>query len=99
MTITYANGTVRKAIMLSHKQDEIRAVTSASDDAQILRRVEDTWFSEGLRRLRRLRSRAPPTLLPPHDIIRIASCPSYRTGENRAGIHRLGCTQGTGNRG
>jgi hypothetical protein len=46
MTITYANGTVRKAIMLSHEQDEIRAVTCASDDAQILRRVKGTWFSE-----------------------------------------------------
>jgi hypothetical protein len=46
MTITYANGTVCKAIMLSHEQDEIRAVTSASDDAQILRRVKGMWFSE-----------------------------------------------------
>jgi hypothetical protein len=46
MTIKCANGTVCKAIMLSHDQDEIRAVTAGSDDAQILRRVKGTWFSE-----------------------------------------------------
>jgi hypothetical protein len=46
MTIKYPNGAVCKAIMLSHDQDEIRAVTAGSDDAQILRRVKSTWFSE-----------------------------------------------------
>ena len=46
MTIKYPNGSVCEAIMLSHDQDEIRAVTAGSDDAQILRRVKGTWFSE-----------------------------------------------------
>jgi hypothetical protein len=46
MIIKYASGTVCKAIMLSHDQDEIRAVTAGSDNAQILRRVKGTWFSE-----------------------------------------------------
>jgi hypothetical protein len=46
MTIKYANGTVCKAIMLSHDEDEIRAVTAGSDNAQILRRVKGTWFKE-----------------------------------------------------
>ena len=46
MTIKYANGTVCKAIMLSHDEDEIRAVTAGSDNAQILRRVKGTWFTE-----------------------------------------------------
>jgi hypothetical protein len=48
MTIKYANGTVCKAIMLSHDQDEVRAGTAGSDDAQILRRVKGTWFSEAI---------------------------------------------------
>ena len=46
MTIKYPNGAVCEAIMLSHDQDEIRAVTAGSDDAQILRQVKGTWFSE-----------------------------------------------------
>jgi hypothetical protein len=46
MTIKYANGAVCKSIILSHDQDEIRAVAAASDDAQIFRRVKSTWFSE-----------------------------------------------------
>jgi hypothetical protein len=48
MTIKYANGTVCKAIVLSHDQDEVRAGTAGSDDAQILRRVKGTWFSEAI---------------------------------------------------
>jgi hypothetical protein len=48
MTIKYANGTVCNAIMLSHDDDEVRAGTAGSDDAQILRRVKGTWFSEAI---------------------------------------------------
>jgi hypothetical protein len=46
MTIKYANGTASIAMILSHEQDEIRAVICGSDDVQIFRRVKGTWFSE-----------------------------------------------------
>jgi hypothetical protein len=46
MTIKYANGTGCKAVLLSHEHDEIRALLSGSDDVEILRRLNGTWFSE-----------------------------------------------------
>ena len=46
MTITYANGTGCKALLLSHGRDEIRALIFGSDDVKILWRVNGTWFSE-----------------------------------------------------
>ena len=46
MTITYANGKVSKALVLSHEEDEIRTIAAGSDDIMTFTRVQGTWFSE-----------------------------------------------------
>jgi hypothetical protein len=46
MTITYANGTVLKAIVLSHGEHEIRAVAGGRDDVLVFTRIHGTWISE-----------------------------------------------------
>ena len=48
MTITYPNGTVQKAIVLSHEEHEIRAVAAGCDDVLVFTRIEGTWISEEL---------------------------------------------------
>jgi hypothetical protein len=48
MTITYANGTALKAIMLSREEDEIRAIPAGSDDVLAFTRVHGTWISEDI---------------------------------------------------
>ena len=45
MTITYANGTILKAIVLSHEEDEIRAIASSCDDVLVFSRIHGTWIS------------------------------------------------------
>jgi hypothetical protein len=46
VTITYRNGTVLRAILLSHKEDEIRAIAPDCDDALAFSCVRGTWISE-----------------------------------------------------
>jgi hypothetical protein len=46
MTITYANGNVSKALVLSHQEDEIRAIAAVSDDVMTFTRFQGTWISE-----------------------------------------------------
>jgi len=46
MTITYPNGTVVEAIVLSHQEHEVRAVAPGRDDVLIFTRVQGTWISE-----------------------------------------------------
>ena len=48
MTITYPDGTVRNALVLSHKDLEIRAIAAGGDDVMVFTRLQDTWFSEDL---------------------------------------------------
>jgi hypothetical protein len=48
MTITYPNGTVLKAIALSHENNEIRAVTAGCDDVLVFTYVQGIWTSEDL---------------------------------------------------
>ena len=48
MTITYPNGTVRKAIVLSHEDNELRAAAAGCDDVLTFTRVEGIWISEDL---------------------------------------------------
>ena len=48
MTITYPNGTVRKAIVLSHEDSELRATAAGCDDVLTFTRVEGIWISEDL---------------------------------------------------
>ena len=48
MTITYANGTALKAIVLSHEEEEIRAIAAGSDDVLAFTRFQGTWFSEAI---------------------------------------------------
>ena len=48
MTITYLNGTVLDAIVLSHEENAIRAITPSCEDVLVFIRVHGTWISEGL---------------------------------------------------
>ena len=48
MTITYPNGRVRKAIVLSHEEHEIRAAAAGCDDVLVFTRIQGTWISEEL---------------------------------------------------
>lgn|ERR1039458_1193394 len=46
VTITYPNGTVLEAIVLSHEETEIRAMATGSDDVLAFTRIHGTWISE-----------------------------------------------------
>jgi hypothetical protein len=46
VTITYRSGTVLRAILLSHKEHEIRAIAPGCDDALAFSCVRGTWISE-----------------------------------------------------
>ena len=46
MTITYPNGTVLEAIMLSHEENEIRAIAAGCGDVLAFTRIHGTWISE-----------------------------------------------------
>ncbi len=46
VTITYPNGTVLKAIVLSHEEHEIRAIAPGCDDALAFSCIHGTWISE-----------------------------------------------------
>jgi hypothetical protein len=48
MTITYPNGAVLKAIVLSHENNEIRAIAAGCDDVLVFTRIHGTWISEEL---------------------------------------------------
>ena len=48
MTITYPSGTVLKAIVLSHENNEIRAITAGYDDVLVFTSVQGIWTSEDL---------------------------------------------------
>ena len=48
MTITYPNGTVVEAILLSHEGDEIRAAAPGCNDVVLFTRIHSTWVSEDL---------------------------------------------------
>ena len=48
MIITYPNGTVRKAIVLSHEANEIRAAAAGCDDVLVFTRIQGIWISEEL---------------------------------------------------
>jgi hypothetical protein len=44
--ISYPDGTVLQAIVLSHDEHEIRANVFGCDDVLAFTRIHDTWFSE-----------------------------------------------------
>jgi hypothetical protein len=46
VTITYPDGTVLKAIVLSHEENEIRAIATGCDDVLVFTRIHGTWISE-----------------------------------------------------
>ena len=46
VTITYPNGTVVEAIVLSHEDDEIRVIAAGCDDVLAFTRIHGTWISE-----------------------------------------------------
>jgi hypothetical protein len=46
VTITYANGTVRKAIVLSHEDQELRVVAAGSDEVLCFNCIHGNWISE-----------------------------------------------------
>ena len=46
MTISYPNGTVLQAIVLSHDEHGIRANATGCDDVLSFTRIHDTWISE-----------------------------------------------------
>ena len=48
MTITYSNGTVLDAILLTHDEHEIRAAIASVGDTLTLTCVNGTWISEDL---------------------------------------------------
>jgi hypothetical protein len=48
VTITYPNGTVVEAIVLSHDDDEIRAMAAGCDDVLTFTRIHGTWISEDI---------------------------------------------------
>src|ERR1039458_3742358 len=49
MTIIYPNGTVRRAIVLSREEHEIRAAAAGCDDVLVFTRIQGTWISEELK--------------------------------------------------
>ena len=46
MTITYLNGAVLRATVLSHADDEIRAIAPGCDDILVFTRFSRAWISE-----------------------------------------------------
>ncbi len=46
VTISYPDGTVLQAIVLSHDEHEIRANVFGCDDVLAFTRIHDRWFSE-----------------------------------------------------
>ena len=46
VTITYLDGTVLEAIVLSHEENEIRAIAAGCDDVLAFTRIHGTWISE-----------------------------------------------------
>ena len=48
MTITYPNGTVLTAIVLSRDEEEIRAIAAGCDDVLAFKRIRGAWVSEEL---------------------------------------------------
>lgn len=46
MTITYSNGTVLKAIVLSHEDHTIRAIAPSCEDVLAFTCIHGTWISE-----------------------------------------------------
>ena len=48
MTITCPHGTVLEARLLSHQDNEIRAVAAGCDDTLVFTRFNSTWISEEL---------------------------------------------------
>ena len=46
MTITYPNGAVLNAIVLSHEEHEIRAIAAGCNDVLAFTRIHGTWISE-----------------------------------------------------
>jgi hypothetical protein len=48
VTITYPNGTVLKAFVLSHEENEIRAMAPGCPDALAFTRIHGNWISEDL---------------------------------------------------
>ena len=48
MTITYPNGTVLPAVVLSRGEEEIRAIAPGCDDVLVFTRIRGTWVSEEL---------------------------------------------------
>lgn len=46
VTISYPNGTVLQAIVLSHDEHGIRANATGCDDVLAFTRIHDTWISE-----------------------------------------------------
>lgn len=46
VTITYPNGTLLKAIVLSHEENEIRAIAAGCDDVLAFTRFHGTWLWE-----------------------------------------------------
>jgi hypothetical protein len=48
VTITYLNGTVLEAIVLSREENEIRAIAADYDEVLALTRLHGTWISEDL---------------------------------------------------
>jgi hypothetical protein len=48
MTITYPNGTVLPAVVLSNGEDEIRAIAPDCEDVLVFTRIRGMWVSEEL---------------------------------------------------
>lgn len=48
VTITYPNGAVLEAVVLSHADNEIRAIAAGSDEVLAFTRIHGTWISEDL---------------------------------------------------
>jgi hypothetical protein len=46
MKITYQNGTVRDALLLSHGEDGLRAALPGDDDVRTFHRADGVWLSE-----------------------------------------------------
>jgi hypothetical protein len=46
VTITYPNGTVLEAIVLSHEDNEVRAIAAGCDDVLAFTCIHGTWISE-----------------------------------------------------
>jgi hypothetical protein len=66
MTITYLNGTVFEAVVLSHEENAIRAIAPGCEDVLVFTRIQGTWISGELEPVaiefawqRRVTSRAP----------------------------------------